>query len=933
MSFAWISFVFFAPILLSRPGFANRGCPCRVHFTRSLDESFLHQLQTHLRLPVRSGQFSLLDENGLVLYLDPAREETLEKKFASVLRGKTRVPADARWLHEYEGVPTGARVFLHPDAAAVEDFSGPDDAQAGAMRAGDAFLHNFARNASVAKVQRNVEWASKGFVSFSFPQKPGGNAAQLYESLASALAAQPGVMWVEPRVPVLASNLWQGQTVQGAKTADGQGRSREAANACKGTGACSPFWAAGYRGAGQIVGVSDTGAAATCMLRDPAGKAVPTCTNSFSCPDNGHATFRSYWSGQGGDFFDADGHGTHVTGTVSGGTGQEEFSGVAPLARVAFVDVHSGAAGGFLSIPEPYDSALFAHTFRMGARVHSGSWGADDKRYSADDMWVDAFSWENREFLAIFAAGNNGERGSDTILSPGMAKNALTVGAVMNGFAAWQLAGQSGGGVPSLSRSQWNSSWTAPFSSRGGAAARAAWPKPDVMAPGGQYVWSSSSSCEDGQETVEGMAGTSMGTPAVTGAAAIASEWFERNLAIVPRGSLLRATLVAASEPGAGLWPGRAFAEPGSVVRGGKYEPYGQMYVEGHGTVRLSGALPLATAPVPVAMCALSNENAAAQMTRQGQRNVHCLTFPAAALGDEVFTVAMSWTDPPQSVAAGDGRASILNDLDVSATVFGVGGHGGDPDAAWEEEYKFPNGLSVRDSASTNERIRVRLPRGSLGAEVRISAARIQFSPQTYSLLSTVQGMGGVFSAGGGARECVVNERPNSAGSCVLCATGVVSGKGTCENEGGGTTRTETRAVTSVPTGAPATPVPTPARETPRQTTRPTAQPTFRPTAQPTNRPSVPEQPAPTPFPTFFIDQFPEAPPETQEPTPQPAPLFTQTTGQATPTPPVATQPPNVTPQPTAPVSASKACKISAPFLRSRTALTLLSFLVIHSFP
>ena len=45
---------------------------------------------------------------------------------------------------------------------------------------------------------------------------------------------------------------------------------------------------------------------------------------------------------------------------------------------------------------------------------------------------TDKYLYENPEFVAVFAAGNDGNQGQESILSPGLAKNAMAIGAVHN---------------------------------------------------------------------------------------------------------------------------------------------------------------------------------------------------------------------------------------------------------------------------------------------------------------------------------------------------------------------------------------------------------------------------------------------------------------------------------------------------------------------
>jgi hypothetical protein len=62
-----------------------------------------------------------------------------------------------------------------------------------------------------------------------------------------------------------------------------------------------------------------------------------------------------------------------------------------------------------------------------GARIHSNSWGGG-YWYDAFCIETDSYLYENEDFAIIYAAGNDGSHGIETILSPGLSKNALAVG-------------------------------------------------------------------------------------------------------------------------------------------------------------------------------------------------------------------------------------------------------------------------------------------------------------------------------------------------------------------------------------------------------------------------------------------------------------------------------------------------------------------------
>ncbi|MEP7009142.1 MAG: S8 family serine peptidase [Acidobacteriota bacterium] len=171
----------------------------------------------------------------------------------------------------------------------------------------------------------------------------------------------------------------------------------------------------GLDGAGQIVAVADTGLDTgdlNNLLADFQGRVIALVP-----------------LGRPGDASDPDGHGTHVAGSVlgDGANSNGTIRGTAPAAQLIFQSLldFQGGLGGLANIDLGLD--LFGPAMALGARLHSNSWGSDTNGgYTTECRQTDRFIFANREFLAIFAAGNEAPR---RVGSPGAAKNVLTIGA------------------------------------------------------------------------------------------------------------------------------------------------------------------------------------------------------------------------------------------------------------------------------------------------------------------------------------------------------------------------------------------------------------------------------------------------------------------------------------------------------------------------
>ncbi len=506
----------------------------------------------------------------------------------------------------------------------------------------------------------------------------------------------------------------------------------------------------GLSGRGEVVGVADSGldtGNASTIHPDFAGRVAAI----HSWP------VASDWSTMvnnvGGDDGAADtrsGHGTHVAGSVCGNGSASLAAQPEPVRGLAFegnlvfqaVEQHldwtdaykqayykqyhryppdSGLAG------LPVDlKVLFQQSYDAGARVHNNSWGGGD--FGAYDDYataVDRFMWEHKDFLILFAAGNDGSDGNrngvvdeGSLTPPGTAKNCITVG------AAESLRAQGGYQQPygqlwpsdyptnplKSDKPSDNGDDLAAFSSRG--PTRDGRIKPDLVAPGTNILSVRSQALPVGTNPGWGSwakapgkymfdGGTSMATPLTTGAAAVVRQYLRTvKRRANPSAALVKATLLH----GAQYRSYRHASTPPNTL----YD-----FAQGWGHLDLRGVLAPA-APVQIKWY----DNRSGLNTGKSWRWSATVADTSAPLA-----ITLAWTDYPGTPGS---YPNLVNDLDLVVTA---------PSGA----LYYGNNASGQAGGKpdrTNNVERVVIPTPEVGQyTIRVRGTNVPRGPQDFALV------------------------------------------------------------------------------------------------------------------------------------------------------------------------------------------------------
>lgn len=461
-------------------------------------------------------------------------------------------------------------------------------------------------------------------------------ASQL-DSTLYKLASAEGVQWINKYFTEKFNNTEAVAAVQNTSSSFGD----------------HDIWDAGIIGTGQIIGVADSGLdgnedwfthyddgngdnhAATV-----AADVFPPLVGPLS-PNN---KVIGNWVMPGAAAYDhtsASFHGTHVSGSVAGdrlncvgsecdnpfgydgevstpvSPGYDDGDGMAPNAQILFQDI--GSNGGLTGAGS---SPMWKQAHDAGAYVHNNSYGSSSLgEYISSDQNLDR-SLRDLDNMIILTSAGNDDGPNNTTGSPGNAKNATTVGALLHG----------------------NSTTVAGFSNRGLTDDGRL--KPDISATGTSIVsagGNTQNGALDETPSFRTLSGTSMSSPITTGATALIRQYFTDGF--YPTG---------AANPTDSLKPSGPLMKA-MLINGANTDTGFNSKDVGWGRPWLSNTLPLSGGSKSIKFWDITHES--------GLQSGESTTFEVEVQDGEEFRATLTWYDVPGPTGSG---ITLVNNLDLT---------------------------------------------------------------------------------------------------------------------------------------------------------------------------------------------------------------------------------------------------------------------------